>query len=77
MKYTELEKANKINSQIKALQDLRRLCLKPYLRIFPAKRNLIFEDDHTILIAEEGLNDVILQYCDKRIEELQKEIEEL
>lgn len=78
MKYTELEKANEINRQIKTLQDLRRICLKPYLTIWPINRSLAFKDDYgNIIINEKGLNDVIIEYCDKRIKELQKEIEEL
>lgn len=80
MKYTELEKANEINRQIKILQDLRTACLKTYLTIIPIRRsrnNLAIQDGNNIIIAETGLNDVIRDYCDRRIEELQSDLEAL
>lgn len=80
MKYSELEKANEINRQIKTLQDLRRACLKPYLHICPIKyriNNLAFQDGNTIVIAEKGLSELILEYCDRRIEELSSDLEAL
>lgn len=80
MKYTELEKANEISRQIDTLQDLRRACFKPYLHIFPTKHrinNLVIQDDHTVVIAEKGLSELIIRYCDRRIEELQSDLEAL
>lgn len=80
MKYTELEKANEINRQIETLQDLRMACLKTYLTIIPIKRsrnNLAIQDGNSIIIAETDLNDVIRDYCDKRIAELNNELEAL
>lgn len=80
MKYSELEKANEINRQIKTLQDLRIACFKPYLHICPIKRrinNLAFQDGNTIVIAEKGLSELIIKYCDTRIEELQSDLEAL
>lgn len=80
MKYTELEKANEINRRIETLQDLRMACLKTYLTIIPIKRsrnNLAIQDGNSIIIAETDLNDVIRDYCDKRIAELNNELEAL
>ena len=80
MKYSELEKANEINRQIKTLQDLRIACFKPYLHIYPIKHrinNIAIQDDRTIVIAEKGLSELIIKYCDRRIEELRSDLEAL
>lgn len=80
MKYTELEKANEIIRQIDKLQDLRRACFKPYLHICPVKRrinNLVIQDDRTVVIAEKGLSELIIKYCNRRIEELNSDLEAL
>jgi hypothetical protein len=80
MNYLELEKANKLKKQIDTLYDLKRACCKTYLKVFPAKvkkGNMVFRLDNDILIADEGLNEVISTYCNKRIEDLKKELEAL
>ena len=80
MKYTELKKANELKRQIDEFQNLRIACLKTYLTILPIKRsrnNLAIKDGNDIIIAEAGLNDVIIDYCDKRIAELNNELEAL
>ena len=80
MKYTELEKANEIKRQIETLQDLRIACLKTYLTIIPIKRsrnNLAIQHGNKIIIAETDLNDIIRDYCDKRITELNNDLEAL
>lgn len=80
MKIGTLEKANEIDKQIKKLQDLKRACYKPYLKICPIKRsrnNLAIQDGNTVVITEKGLSDLIINYCDKRIAELQSDLESL
>lgn len=75
-----LEKANEINRQIEILQDLRRVCFKPYLTILPIKRrinNLGIRDDNNVIIAEKGLSELIINYCDRRIAELQSDLKAL
>ena len=80
MTYSDLELANKIEKKISALQDLRRAVFKRYLSFLPSRRSwngVCVQDDNTIIICDEELNKVIKEYCDKRIAELQAELEAL
>lgn len=75
-----LEKANEINKQIKTLQDLRIACCKTSLTICPIKRsrnNLAIQNGDNVVIADQELNDVIINYCNRRIAELQSDLEAL
>ena len=75
-----LELANEIKQKISKLQDLRRATFKSYLHFLPFKRSwngVCVQDDHTIIICDEELNKLIEEYCDRRIEELQTDLEAL
>ena len=80
MTYSDLELANEIKRKISKLQDLRRATFKPYLHFLPFKirwSGICVQDDNGIVICDEGLNKLIEEYCDKRIAELQAELETL
>ena len=79
MTYTELEKAKEIKLEIEKFRNLRILCrTKKYLNFIPfkASRNgVLLKDGNDVIILEKGLNDLIETYCDRRIEELESDLE--
>ena len=73
------DRATEIHKQIKDFQGLRDLCIFPYKRFTLTKRTLWMGtyNNNTLAICDEGLTEVIRDYCDKRIQELEDELEAL
>lgn len=72
-------KADDIYKKIEDLGKLRRIANKPYKRFRLSKKFLwIFNYDRTeAVVCDKGLTELIENYCDERIKELQEELEKL
>lgn len=72
-------KAEEIFNQLKDLKNLRHITFEPHKRFCLRQKFLYIADfDETELcLCDEGLNNVIRDYCDKRIKELEDELESL
>ena len=73
------DRATEIHKQIKDIKELRDLCPLPYKKFTLIKSFLWMGNynNRTMSICDDGLTEVIREYCDKRIKELQDELEAL
>lgn len=74
-----LKRAREIEDRLDDLSKLRYIACQPYKRYFLTKKFLWitrYEQDD-VMLCDKGLTDVIREYCDKKIAELQKELEAL
>lgn len=71
------KEAEKIQSKLKDLRNLRRLICKPYICFAKEHIFLCDCDRKEMCLCDEDLNEVVRDYCDKRIKELQVELETL
>jgi hypothetical protein len=73
------EKATEIQKQLDRFKTLRYMANKPFKRYF--YKTTIFGmstyDRSEVCLCDDGLTEVIREYCDKRIKELQDELEAL
>lgn len=75
-----LKRANEIKDQVSNLQEIRIAAHKPYLTFFGLQvqfGGLVINTENSYITCDKGLNEVIKEYCDKRIEELKAELEAL
>lgn len=69
--------AQKIQKQIAEFVKLRLIVAKPFQRYFlvkPKKLGISSYNGDSVTICEDGLTNLILEYCDKRIKELRDEL---
>ena len=72
------KRATEIQRKIEDLYTIRRIAFQPFIRFYLIKKFLWISDDvNKVSICDKGLKDVIVKYCDERIEELKKELEAL
>lgn len=79
MTYDSYVKADSIYTQIKNLRKLRRIANEPYRRFILSKKFLwisTYKEDETVS-CDKGLAKLIEEYCDKRINELEEELQKL
>lgn len=72
-------KADGIYKKIEDLKSLRRIANRPYKK-FRLSRKFLWISDFTednITLCDKGLTNLIEEYCDKRIVELQEELNRL
>lgn len=72
-------KADDIYKKIEDLKGLRRIANRPYKKFRLSKKFLWISDytEDDIILCDKGLTELIEEYCNKRIDELQKELEAL
>lgn len=73
------KKAEKIQKKLKDLNTLYYIACKPFKRYFLTKKFLWLStyDRDEVCLSDEGLTEVIREYCNKRIKELSEELESL
>lgn len=75
-----LKKANDIKNKINEFDKLRLIASKPYKKFTLSKRERLFISDYDefqMVICDKGLAELIEEYCNKRIKELNEELERL
>lgn len=74
-----LGRANKIQEDIENLVRLRYMASKSYKRFKLVKKMLWMSDyeEIQVVVCDEGLTNLIKEYCDKRIKELHEELKQL
>jgi hypothetical protein len=72
-------RAEEIQNKLKNLSNLHYIACKPYKNYFLKKNFLCIStyDKNSVCICDEGLTEVIREYCSKRMQELRKELESL
>ena len=77
MTEAQFKKAEELRDQIRRFKDLRSMTLKPHLQ-FGRNRLLISTyESSTIYIAEPELNNLVREYADRRIKELEDEFQKI
>jgi hypothetical protein len=73
------EKAKEIQKKIDDFRNLRYLATQGYKRFFLTKKFLWVSsyDKTSVCLCDEGLNNLIREYCDERIKELKEELKSL
>jgi ATP-dependent Lon protease len=73
------QRATEIQKQIKDLNDLHYIACKPFKKFFLIKKFLWAStyDGDAVSLCDEGLTEIIREYCNRRIRELRKELETL
>ena len=73
------EKAKKIKEQIEDLRTLYRIASMPYKKFSLVKKTLCISeyDRANVVLCDEELIKVIQEYCDKRLKELEEELNAL
>lgn len=79
MNYKQLDKAKELEREIERLMMIRGGTRKGSYLHFIYHKKLFFElrERREVILLDDGLNEVITNYCDERIRELKKELEEL
>ena len=73
----EFNQAQKIQEQIKDYQDLRSMTLKPHLKFGRNRLLITTHESNMIYIADPELNDLVRQYTERRIKELEAEFKKI
>ena len=70
------EKAEKIQKKLRDLDTLHYIACKPYKEFFFTKKFLWMStyDKEKVCLCDDGLNELILEYCNKRRQELREEL---
>lgn len=73
------KKAEEIQKKLKDLDKLHYIACKPYKRYFTTLKSFFVStyDRDEVCLCDEGLTEVIREYCDKRIQELKEELKSL
>ena len=73
------EKAKDIQKKIDDFRNLRYLAIEGYKRFFLIKKFLGISsyDETSVCLCDEGLNNLIREYCDEQIKKLKEELESL
>lgn len=70
-------KAQKIQDQIADFEKLHLIVAKPFQRYFlttPKKLGISSYKGDSVTVCEDGLTNLIREYCDKRLQELRDEL---
>lgn len=73
------KKAEKIHDELNRYRKLRRICYGTYKKYILAKKFLwlsTYQEDE-IALCDKELSELIVEYCDKKINELEKQLEVL
>lgn len=73
------KRAEEIQKKLKDLDKLHYIACKPYKRYFITLKSFFvstYERDE-VCLCDEGLTEVIKEYCNKRIQELKEELDSL
>ena len=73
----EFNQAQKIQEKIKDYQDLRSMTLKPHLKFGRNRLLITTHENNMIYIADSELNDLVRQYTEKKIKELEEEFQKI
>lgn len=73
----EFNQAQKLQEQIKDYQDLRSMTLKPHLQFGRSKLWISTHENNSIYIVDPELNNLVRQYADKKIKELEAEFQKI
>lgn len=71
------KKAKEINDELERLHKLRYICCRPWLRFIKRSIWISDYDENNMCLCDQKLADTIYEYCNKRIEELHKELKQL
>lgn len=73
------KRAEEIQKKLKDLDTLHYIACKPFKKYFLKKEFLCVStyDKDAVCICDEGLTEVIREYCNKRIQELREELSSL
>lgn len=73
------ERAEVIQKKLKDLNKLHYIACKPYKRYWITFKSFFLStyDKDEVWLCDDGLTEVIREYCNKRIRELRKELESL
>lgn len=77
MTNTEFKRAEELQDKIEQFKDLRSMTLRPYLQ-FGRRRLLVSTTDSmTLYVAEPELNNLVREYAERRLKELEAEFKKL
>ena len=73
------KKAEEIQKKLKDLNKLRYIACEPYKRYFITLKSFFVSTYKiaAVCLCDEGLTEVIREYCNKRIQELREELNSL
>lgn len=73
------KKAEEIQKKLKDLNKLHKIACRSYMRYFIIRKFLFISnyDRDEVVLSDEGLTEIIKEYCDKRIQELKEELKSL
>ena len=73
------KKAEEIQKKLQNLDKLYYIACKPSIKFFLKKKLLWMTsyDDDRVCLCDEGLSEVIREYCNKRTQELREELKTL
>ena len=77
MTKAEFKKAQELQEQIKQFEDLRCMTLKPNLQFGRNRLWVSTYSSNTIYFAEPELNNLVRDYAERRIKELEEEFRKL
>ena len=77
MTEAQFKKAEELRDQIRSFKDLRSMTLKPNLQFGRTRLWVSTHDSHTIYFAEPELNNLVREYAERRIKELEDEFQKL
>lgn len=77
MTKAEFKKAQELQEQIKQFEDLRYMTLKPNLQFGRSRLWVSTHSSNTIYFAEPELNNLVRDYAERRIKELEDEFQKI